>query len=127
MGTASRGTTKLGSEKILTDVDWVMGRAVSSAKVPGKVPDTPASLNHVLFNKPVNIWVEEELVVADGGATLGEILSKINAVYDKAFEGESDGESKDKSEDGYGMIRFFGGFWRVGVKDYCVSWGNCQV
>ena len=94
-------------EEISIDVDWVIGREVSSAKVLGKEPDTPANLNHVLFNEPVMICVFDEFIHADGGATLGEILSKINAIYDDVF----DNESEDEFFGGY-MTRIFEGFSR---------------
>jgi hypothetical protein len=99
---------------VATDITWVMGMEVSSAMVldEEREVDTPADLNDVPFNKSVRIWLDDQLVLADKNTTLGEILRKINEVYNGAFEAETVGS------------RFFEGFRHIGSKDYQVMLGN---
>ncbi|KFY04741.1 hypothetical protein V491_09269 [Pseudogymnoascus sp. VKM F-3775] len=111
---------KLSKEVILHDLLWNLGNEVSEAIVrdnySDKVPDTPANLNYVPFNEVVNIRVEEEVVVAGAGATLGEILDKINAVYNKAFEAELEGDPEREL--------WFEGLEIDGPNDCRVLWGT---
>ncbi|OBT60191.1 hypothetical protein VE03_10379, partial [Pseudogymnoascus sp. 23342-1-I1] len=73
---------------------WCVGWDISDAKLEnGK----PADLDFVLFDKSVDIWVSGKRIKADEKTTLGNILSIINAVYNKTLKGDesSDDESSD--------------------------------
>ncbi|OBT60216.1 hypothetical protein VE03_10581 [Pseudogymnoascus sp. 23342-1-I1] len=99
---------------VAKDINWVMGMEASSAMVLDEEHEepTPADLNDVPFDKSVRIWLDDELVLADKNTTLGEILRKINEVYNEAFEAETVGS------------RFFEGFRHIGSKDYEVVYGD---